>query len=226
MNTLAYRAKPNPAALLGALGVPAAFAALLVAGLAVTAVTPEFVPNPIAEPIEDEVVEITPMAELPERPVDPAAPATAPVETVPARPDRPADTRFEFGDTAPIEALPGLGDVLPGEIGEIVPPPLPAFPDPAIAKPKGSPGEWVTDADYRSRWIREGMSGTARFTLAIDPSGRISECTITRSSGHADLDAATCRLIERRARFEPARDGAGNRVAGTYSNAINWKIPD
>jgi protein TonB len=95
-----------------------------------------------------------------------------------------------------------------------------------IARPKGSLGEWVTDADYRSRWIREGMSGTARFTLAIDPSGRISECTITRSSGHAELDAATCRLIERRARFEPARDGAGNRVAGTYSNAINWKIPD
>jgi periplasmic protein TonB len=30
------------------------------------------------------------------------------------------------------------------------------------------------------------------------------------SSGHPELDATTCRLIERRFRFEPARDAHGD----------------
>jgi protein TonB len=228
MNYVATRAKPNPAALAGALGVPAAFAALLVAGLAVTAVAPDFVPNPDAEFVEDEVVEITPTTELPDRAMDPAATTTAPDRPLPPRPDRP-ETPYDLDATAPIDALPGLGDRLDSDIGEIAPiGPIapPSFPNSEIAKPKNSPGEWVTDADYRSRWIREGLSGTARFTLAIDATGRVSSCTVTRSSGHAVLDTATCRLIERRARFEPARDDQGNRVAGSYSSAISWTIPD
>lgn len=229
MNYVASRAKPNPAALAGALGVPTAIAALLVAGLAVTVVAPEFVPNPDATQIEDTVVvEVPPEPAKPDRPVDPSATTTPDDLILPPRPDRPADSAFDFGEVSPIETLPGAGDAI-GDIGDIGPiglPPGPSLADPVLARPRGNPGEWVTDADYRSRWIREGMSGTARFRLAIDPSGRVGECTITRSSGHAELDAATCRLIERRARFEPARDAQGNRVAGTYSNAINWKIPD
>jgi protein TonB len=229
MNYVASRAKPNPAALAGALGVPAAIAALLVTGLAVTVAVPELVPNPDAEFIREEVVEITPIPERPERPVDPSAGTTNPEVTLPKRPDRPSDIPFDFGTTEPIETLPGGGSVIDGNIGDIGPigpPQRPSFIDPVAAKPKGNPASWVTDADYRSRWIREEMSGTARFTLSIDASGRVGECTITRSSGHAELDAATCRLIERRARFEPARDPEGNAVAGSYSNAINWKIPD
>lgn len=226
MNYVATRAKPNPAALAGALGVPAGFAALLVAGLAVTDAIPDIMPNPDTTFIEDEVVEITPVTDLPERPVDPSAPTPPSEVTLPPRPDRPADAPFDFGDTPPIDALPDLDGGVGDAIGEIPTTPLPSFADPVSAKPRGNPGQWVTDADYRSRWIREGLSGTARFTLAIDASGRVSECTITRSSGHAELDAATCRLIERRARFEPARDAMGNTIAGAYSNAINWKIPD
>ncbi|QIQ86749.1 energy transducer TonB [Erythrobacter sp.] len=230
MNYVASRAKPNPAALAGALGVPTAIATLLVAGLAVTVVAPEFVPNPEATQIEDKpvLVEVPPEPARPERPVDPAATANRDNLILPPRPDRPVDSAFDFGEASPIESLPGAGEAI-GDIGDIGPvglPPGPSFADPVLAKPRGNPREWVTDADYRARWIREGMSGTARFTLAIEPSGKVGECTITRSSGHAELDAATCRLIERRARFEPARDAQGNRVAGSYSNAINWKIPD
>jgi len=68
--------------------------------------------------------------------------------------------------------------------------------------------------------------GTVRFTLTIDGEGRISNCTITGSTGHSVLDRATCRLLEDRARFEPARDAAGNPVAGGYASAVNWTIPD
>ncbi|MEQ8411015.1 MAG: hypothetical protein RIC51_09260 [Erythrobacter sp.] len=42
MNPPAYRATPNPATRLGGLGVPAAIAARIVAGPAVTAIAPEY----------------------------------------------------------------------------------------------------------------------------------------------------------------------------------------
>jgi TonB family protein len=40
-----------------------------------------------------------------------------------------------------------------------------------------------------------------RYELADD--GRFSLCEVRRSSGHASLDAASCRLLQERARFRP-----------------------
>ena len=70
------------------------------------------------------------------------------------------------------------------------------------------------------------MSGVASFALTIDSRGKVSDCTITRSTGHSALDQATCTLIERRAKFDPAKDSYGNPIAGTYRNSVNWKIPE
>lgn len=60
----------------------------------------------------------------------------------------------------------------------------------------------------------------------MGPDGRVVSCTVTSSSGHADLDAATCSLVSLRARFNPALDANGNPTTGTYSNRIRWVIPD
>lgn len=60
----------------------------------------------------------------------------------------------------------------------------------------------------------------------IGSNGRVNECEITRSSGHASLDRNTCRLIERRARFDPATNNRGETTVGTYSGSITWQIPD
>jgi periplasmic protein TonB len=49
-----------------------------------------------------------------------------------------------------------------------------------------------------------------RFSVGTD--GRANGCTVMESSGHPDLDATTCRLIERRFRFEPAKDARGHAV--------------
>ena len=100
-----------------------------------------------------------------------------------------------------------------------------ALPDPVKAAPRGNPGGWVTDSDYRSNWIRKELSGSASFVLAIDARGKVTDCTIVRSTGHNELDNATCSLIERRAKFNPAKDSHGNPVAGSYANTVNWRIP-
>jgi protein TonB len=105
------------------------------------------------------------------------------------------------------------------------PPPIvapPPAPPPKPATPRNRPGSWATPNDYPSRALREDRAGTASFYLTIDARGRVATCQITRSSGHADLDAATCKNVTRRARFRKPGDGYGN----TYSNRVRWVIPD
>ena len=110
------------------------------------------------------------------------------------------------------------------------PPPPPAPPAPPVAAsraaPRGSPGSWLTDADYPSRAQREERSGTAGFRLEIGADGRVTNCTITSSTGHPDLDEATCRLLPRRARFKAAVGGDGQPMADTYNGRITWRLPE
>lgn len=96
----------------------------------------------------------------------------------------------------------------------------------ANAAPRGSPGSWVTDADYPSQAQREGRAGVTGFRLNIGAEGRVTDCTVTSTSGSPDLDAATCRLLPRRARFTPGTDAAGVPIAGTYDGKIPWRLPE
>ena len=102
------------------------------------------------------------------------------------------------------------------------PPPPPPPPPPKPASPRNNPGSWATPNDYPSRALREEREGTTGFRVTIDERGRVSNCQVTSSSGHADLDAATCKNVTRRARFRKPSDGYGN----TYSNRVRWVIPD
>ena len=101
------------------------------------------------------------------------------------------------------------------------PPPPPPPPPPKPASPRNSPGSWATTNDYPSRALREERSGTTGFRVTINEDGRVASCTITSSSGHSDLDAATCDNVTRRARFRKPSEGYGD----TYSNRVRWEIP-
>lgn len=216
--------RPNPVAALGALGIPAALGALMVVGLAVKVAVETKVPNPTGV-----TVKIDPPEELPEPQPD-TAPNTDPTtvqqpELTPTRPDSPIT--IVVGPTAPIGKPRAIdGDwTVPLPLPEPAPLPSPTF-DPISASPKGNPGGWITNDDYRPSWINRGFSGVANFTLVIDARGRVSRCSITGSTGHSALDEATCRLLERRARFEPAKDSSGNVVAGSYRSSVRWTIPE
>jgi TonB family protein len=92
--------------------------------------------------------------------------------------------------------------------------------------PATNPGGWATNDDYPVRAMREEREGTTEFRLTIGSDGLPAACNVTSSSGHADLDATTCRLLMERARFRPGRDAKGNSTGGTYSNRIRWQIPE
>jgi protein TonB len=82
----------------------------------------------------------------------------------------------------------------------------------------------LRDRDYPPAARREGAEGIVyvRFTVGTD--GRVGGCTVTRSSGHAELDTTTCRLIEKRFRYRPARDSQGRPVAETISLFYQWGL--
>lgn len=216
--------RPNPLAAVGALGVPATFGLILIAGLAVKHVMVTPIPNPDATNIPDVVVTPKPIDDVLPPTDTQSSSAPTPVQTY-TRPQSELD--FDLGPVGPITPI---GEFDPGSLlgsddftGSL--PPLDPLFDPVAAAPRGNPANWITTADYRSTWIRRELTGTARFALQIDAGGRVTDCRITGSTGHAALDQATCALIERRAVFTPAKGTDGKVTAGTYSSSVNWQIP-
>jgi protein TonB len=128
----------------------------------------------------------------------------------------------------PIQVQPNIPP--PAPVIRIVPPAAPPAPPPPRFTPKnpeprGNPASWATTDDYPSRALREEREGVTRFTLQVSAEGRVTNCTVTGSSGSPDLDEAACRALTRRARFKPATNGEGEPVAGSYSNSVRWQIP-
>lgn len=82
----------------------------------------------------------------------------------------------------------------------------------------------IDDSDYPREAIAARASGTVYLRFVVAPSGRVENCRVTRSSGNAALDRTTCRLLERRLRYEPARDRTGRPVASTVEGEHEWGL--
>jgi protein TonB len=70
----------------------------------------------------------------------------------------------------------------------------------------------IVDADYPRAARRARLEGVVRVLFTVSTEGRATDCRIVMSSGHPELDTTTCHLIERRYRFEPARNALGRPV--------------
>ena len=91
--------------------------------------------------------------------------------------------------------------------------------------PVNDPARWIGTGDYPPAALAKGESGITDFALNIDAQGRVAACGITASSGSSALDQASCELVARRARFIPAVDMAGVKIAGRYASRIKWVLP-
>lgn len=78
--------------------------------------------------------------------------------------------------------------------------------------------------DYPSSAISKGEQGTAGVHFRIGTDGKVSDCRVVETSGSAALDAQTCKIIVRRARYEPARTKAGEPVASIGFQRIRWEM--
>jgi protein TonB len=117
-----------------------------------------------------------------------------------------------------------------GKVAEVTIDPAPAPPPPAKklepARAKANLASYVSDSDYPAAAVRAEEQGTAGFRLSVGPDGRVTDCTIIGSSGSSALDSATCRIMEKRARFTPARDSDGRVASDSVASAIRWVLPE
>ena len=104
------------------------------------------------------------------------------------------------------------------------PPPDPTIPAPATRARANLASLFSTD-DYPMAAIRNEEQGMVQFRITVAPDGRVSDCTIIASSGSAALDRASCSIVARRARFEPARDASGQPVGDSMTSRVRWELP-
>jgi protein TonB len=138
---------------------------------------------------------------------------------VPPNPPLPPNTNDSTSDSGSSE---GTGTI---DLPPMPPPPRPVTYPPQGASPIGNPASWALTDDYPARDLDEEHEGTTFFRVTVGPDGRVSQCAIVRSSGFRGLDAAACSAVKKRARFRPATDENGQKVAGSYSNSVRWQIP-
>lgn len=82
-----------------------------------------------------------------------------------------------------------------------------------------------SDEDYPASALRNSEEGTVGFRLDVGANGRVTNCTIIKSSSSAALDAATCRLLRSRARFTPAVDAQGQPTSSEVTDTKTWSLP-
>lgn len=77
--------------------------------------------------------------------------------------------------------------------------------------------------DYPLDAWRADEEGRVEYKLTVDPEGSPTSCNIVVSSGSAALDKASCAVVMERAKFDPARDEAGDPIEGVYEDAHYWR---
>lgn len=224
MSYLEQSRRPSPASMVAVVGIHAGIGVALITGLTISGV--------IAER-DGPLVTIDPY-DPPPPPPPPPTPKPQPQprdETMPdifvPRPDLDLTPPKPF-ELPTTDVIPTpRPDIIAGNGTSPLPDPIPSATfTPTAARPKNNPGSWLSDSDYRPMWIRQELSGTAKFRLDIASNGRVSACRVIGSTGHEALDAATCDLVSKRARFEPARGRDGEAVGGSYTGSVLWKLPE
>lgn len=107
-------------------------------------------------------------------------------------------------------------------------PPAPPAPPSAVVRKPASPrgrGNVISEDDYPDASRRAEEQGVVRVSYVVDTEGKVSSCNVTQSSGFARLDDATCKIIMRRFRFNPATVD-GQPVQETKTQPVRWQLRD
>lgn len=94
----------------------------------------------------------------------------------------------------------------------------------AVVGPRRTKGR-LSFGDLPEGLLRAGSTGKVEVLYRVNIDGSVSDCRAEGSSGIPVLDQLTCRLIEQRFRFRPARDRRGKPVPAMIIESHSWIIP-
>lgn len=83
----------------------------------------------------------------------------------------------------------------------------------------------IFPSDYPKHLGNAGIGGRVGVTFTVVSNGQVRNCRITHSSGVAELDSLTCRLMEQRFRFRPSTDRYGRPVPDEVDWDQDWIAP-
>jgi TonB family protein len=81
-----------------------------------------------------------------------------------------------------------------------------------------------TSDDYPADAMANDQTGTTRYLLMIDETGRVLDCVVDESSGVASLDVMGCQAMLQRAKFEPPLDDLGKPTKEIQQFRLSWQI--
>ena len=166
------------------------------------------------------------------------------VEEQPPPPEPPPPPPKDMPDVPPppitppsiVNIAPPTPPQITTVVSPIIPPVAPAPPAPPPPPPprkveparaRGDVRMLFSDSDYPASAQAAGAQGTAQASLTIGPDGRVVGCSLVRSTGNGALDAATCSILRRRAKFTPAHDSSGAATTDTYTTPpITWRLAE
>ena len=83
----------------------------------------------------------------------------------------------------------------------------------------------VFSADDMPAYVQiAGINRIVATRTTVRPDGTVQDCTLERGSGDAKLDAYTCAIIVRRAKFQPAKWVDGTPAYGVIRVPVTWAI--
>ena len=82
----------------------------------------------------------------------------------------------------------------------------------------------IKGSDIPDAILDVGFRGVVGVRYRVETDGRVTGCSVVRSSGNALMDQATCRAIEKRFRYDPWRDVGGRPVRSTVLRDQQWDI--
>ena len=84
---------------------------------------------------------------------------------------------------------------------------------------------WIRSSDVQEKLLpsRRTMA-LVWLRLTVNPQGTLARCEVEESSSVAALDAYTCDVTTKRAKFRPARSSDGTAIYGVYRVPILWSV--
>jgi protein TonB len=91
----------------------------------------------------------------------------------------------------------------------------------AVQGPRRTSGR-IAFRDLPEGVLAEGEEAAVRVIFTVLANGSVTGCRVDRTSGYPAIDSLTCRLIEQRFRYRPARDRDGNPVRSMVRETHSW----